>query len=159
MNHRKHKNSSKVTAEKQQPRVSLLKKDNLLIGIIGLIVVTAGGFLYFGNRKVNRQQQDNYKKLVGNWVRPDGGYIICIRNIDLDGQMQAAYFNPNPINVAGANVSFQNNAVKLFVELRDEGYPGSKYNLTYNSGQDILEGIYFQAQIQQFYDVVFQRIK
>ena len=32
--------------------------------------------------------------LVGQWVRPDGGYRITIRGVDADGRLDAAYANP-----------------------------------------------------------------
>ena len=35
--------------------------------------------------------------LKGNWVRPDGGYTIAIKGIGPDGQLEAMYFNPNPL--------------------------------------------------------------
>ncbi len=98
------------------------------------------------------------QRLVGNWVRPDGGYVLSVRTIDPTGQAEAAYFNPGPIHVARANVSSPSNRMKLFVELRDKGYPGSTYELTYDPNDDTLEGIYFQAQIQRRFDVVFLRM-
>jgi hypothetical protein len=35
-----------------------------------------------------------FNKLIGRWLRPDGGYVIEIRNISSGGKMEAAYFNP-----------------------------------------------------------------
>jgi len=32
-------------------------------------------------------------KLIGSWVRPDGGYLLEIKSIDKGGSMQATYFN------------------------------------------------------------------
>ena len=32
--------------------------------------------------------------LEGEWVRPDGGYRIVIRAADVDGRLDAMYFNP-----------------------------------------------------------------
>jgi hypothetical protein len=96
---------------------------------------------------------------VGNWVRPDGGYVLSVRTVDPAGPGEAAYCNPRPIHVARASVSSMGNSMKLFVELRDEGYPGSTYDLTYDPNDDTLVGIYSQAQIQQRFDVVFLRMK
>ena len=39
-------------------------------------------------------------------------------------------------------------ALKLFIELRDVGYPGSTYTLTYLPAGDRLTGVYYQAAIQ-----------
>jgi hypothetical protein len=47
----------------------------------------------------------------------------------------------------------------VFVELRAPGYPGSTYTLTYDPTRDQLAGIYFQAALQQRFDVVFMRMQ
>jgi hypothetical protein len=97
--------------------------------------------------------------LKGRWLRPDGGYVLEIRNVKPDGQIDAAYFNPRPINVAIAKMSQSGPGTKVFVELRDTGYPGSTYNLVYDSGSDQLKGIYSQAALHQDFDVYFVRMK
>lgn len=127
------------------------------IVIIALIVITAAaaGILFLSDG----QKQADYVKLIGDWGRTDGDYIIRILGINPDETIQAAYLNPNPIHIAQSKVSLHNGIIKLFVELRDVGYPGSRYELMYYPDQDILQGTYFQAQIQQNYDVVFQRMK
>ena len=38
-------------------------------------------------------------------------------------------------------------------------YPGSTYTLTYDPRRDQLEGVYFQAAMQQRFDMVFVRLK
>ena len=73
--------------------------------------------------------------------------------------MDATYFNPNPINVSKAEVSREGDALRVFLELRGAGYPGSTYTLTYEPRSDSLTGVYFQAVMQQKFDVVFQRAK
>jgi hypothetical protein len=45
------------------------------------------------------------------------------------------------------------------VELQAPNYPGSTYTLTYDRGRDQLGGTYFQAALQQRFDVVFVRMK
>jgi hypothetical protein len=97
--------------------------------------------------------------LKGSWRRPDGGYILEIRDIKPDGQIEAAYFNPRPIHVAIAKMSQSGPATKVFVELRDTGYPGSAYNLVYDPGSDQLKGIYSQAALHEDFDVFFVRLK
>ena len=73
--------------------------------------------------------------------------------------MNAAYFNPRPINVAKAEASQDGGTIHVFIELRDVNYPGSTYNLTYNPADDSLKGIYFQAAIGQTFDVYFMRLQ
>lgn len=98
------------------------------------------------------------QKLVGRWLRPDGGYVLEIRSVDARGKMEAAYFNPRPIHVARAEVSRDGIATKIFVELRDVNYPGSTYTLIYEPTNDQLKGIYFQAALKQQFEVFFQRL-
>ena len=102
---------------------------------------------------------DTYRNLVGRWMRPDGGYVIEIRNVDSNGQLQAAYFNPRPINVSQARIIDEDREPLIFIELRDIGYPGATYALTYHPKQDMLEGIYYQPSVKQSFEVVFVRIK
>lgn len=96
-------------------------------------------------------------KAKGRWLRPDGGYILAITAIDADGRAEAGYFNPNPIRVAWATVTAEGAELKVKVELRDENYPGCLYKLTYVPDKDRLVGTYFQAQMQQTYEVEFVR--
>jgi hypothetical protein len=99
------------------------------------------------------------QKLKGKWLRPDGGYILEIRNVDDAGKMDAAYLNPRSINVARAQASRAGTVTKVFIELRDVNYPGSTYTLVFNPERDQLQGIYFQAVEQQSFEVFFQRLK
>ena len=45
------------------------------------------------------------------------------------------------------------------VELRDTGYPGSRYTLIYDQPKDRLIGFYYHAVSGQNFDVVFVRQK
>jgi hypothetical protein len=99
------------------------------------------------------------EKLKGKWLRPDGGYILEIRNAAPDGKMEAAYFNPRPIHVAKAEASREGENLKVFVELRDVNYPGSTYTLVYDATNDQLKGDYFQAALKQTFDVYFTRVQ
>lgn len=98
-------------------------------------------------------------KLVGRWQRSDGGYIIELKNPTPEGLIDASYFNPNPINVGKS--AWQNKAGKLMVlvELRDQNYPGSIYNLEYQPQGDKLTGLYFQAVEKVSYNVEFTRAR
>jgi uncharacterized protein (DUF2147 family) len=99
------------------------------------------------------------KRLLGRWVRPDGGYIIEIKEIGKDGNLKAAYYNPRPINVARAEFSKKDDTLTIFIELRDVNYPGSKYNLQYDPKSDRLTGTYFQAVEKQTFNIEFVRAK
>ena len=103
----------------------------------------------------------DYKPLIGRWARTDGEYMLEIRKVSADGTVDAGYFNPRPIHVATARAEqvVGSDSLKLFVELQDVNYPGSKYNLTYDPQQDALRGTYFQAVEKSEGDVSFQRVK
>lgn len=96
-------------------------------------------------------------KAKGRWIRPDGGYLLTIGEIAADGRAEVGYFNPNPVNVAWGTVKNEGGAVKIQVELRDRNYPGCLYKLTYVPEKEQLAGTYFQAQMQETYDIVFVR--
>ena len=92
-------------------------------------------------------------------MRPDGGYVIEIRSIDpASGKVDAAYFNPNPIRVAAAQARDEKGVLNLFIELRDTGYPGCTYQLTYDRQSDQLKGVYYQAAVKERYDIYFVRL-
>lgn len=97
-------------------------------------------------------------KLTGRWLRPDGGYVLEIGKASSNGKLEAAYFNPNPINVAQAEwrVSAQNLLI-VSVELRDLNYPGATYTLRYDATADRLQGAYYQPVHQQTYEIEFIR--
>ena len=100
---------------------------------------------------------NRFDVLLGRWVRPDGGYVIDVTKVEPDGRVQAAYYNPNPIHVSNARSVWEGQDLKLFVELRGAGYPGSTYTLTYNPDTKRLEGSYFQAAMNETYQVFFVR--
>jgi hypothetical protein len=101
----------------------------------------------------------SFQALHGRWLRPDGGYILDIRHVDASGTIEAVYLNPRPITVARAEATRDGSTLRVFVELRAPGYPGSTYTLTYDPRRDQLAGIYFQAALQQSFDVVFVRMQ
>jgi len=100
-----------------------------------------------------------FQVLQGRWLRTDGGYVIEVKDIDGSGKIEAAYLNPMPIHVSKAQATQEGTVTKVFIELRDTGYPGSTYTLTYESQSDQLKGIYFQAAMQQSFEVFFVRVK
>ena len=99
------------------------------------------------------------KSFIGEWTRTDGGYVIHVRDVQPDGSVEVEYFNPKEIKIAEANVSEWKGMAKLFVKLQDEGYPGSTYTLYYYAEKDALAGFYYQAAINQRFEVVFMRKK
>lgn len=40
-----------------------------------------------------------FEKLKGKWLRPDGGYVLEIKRLLPQNELEAAYFNPNPISL------------------------------------------------------------
>ncbi|MBM3878190.1 MAG: hypothetical protein FJ387_00460 [Verrucomicrobia bacterium] len=97
--------------------------------------------------------------LEGRWYRPDGGYVIELREDQAAGRWQAAYYNPQSINVSQVQVFKDGPATKVLIELQDVNYPGCKYDLTYIPQEDLLAGSYYQAALDQTYDVQFVRMK
>jgi len=150
-----------------------MKKKKAIIICIIVAVVAAGGILLTSSNfshgpshessseslAMESNEKTDYSVLSGSWIRQTGGYVIKINKIIENGQMDAEYFNPRPIHISQAIASEEDGALKLFIELRDQGYPGSTYTLKYNSEYDALVGVYFQALMQQSFDVAFIRKK
>lgn len=99
----------------------------------------------------------NLDKVQGEWMRKDGGYRLVIGAIGAEGHAKGEYFNPNPIKVAWTRVRAEGGVIKVDLELRDTNYPGCLYKLTYDAAGDRLVGTYFQAQMQETYDIEFAR--
>ncbi len=146
----------------------------VVLGSVGL-AIAAGIFLYYlqyadsrqatattsgesSSEKVASTLKDiQFGNLIDRWRRVDGGYIIDIRRIGANGQMDATYYNPKSIHISRAEASLKKEAQYIFIELQDVGYPGSTYTLMYRPQQDILAGFYFQAAVKQTFEVVFAR--
>ena len=122
----------------------------LLAGWAGMLLLSA---------TAAAQIPGDFMALKGRWVRTDGGYAIEVRSVEADGRIQAAYYNPNPINVSRAEATRQGSAVLVFLELRAPGYPGSTYTLIHDTQSDELKGVYHQAARRQNFEVVFVRGK
>jgi uncharacterized protein (DUF2147 family) len=101
----------------------------------------------------------DFKLLKGKWQRPDGGYLLELKQLGKGGALKAAYFNPRPINISRAEVKRRGNEMTIFVELSDVNYPGSRYSLQYDPRLDRLTGTYFQAKLGETYNVEFLRVK
>jgi len=107
------------------------------------------------------QQQNTPDKslLVGDWARTDAPYQLKISELSDGGMMKAGYFNPKSINVEKAHWDSAGRVLRIYVELRDQNYPGSNYNLTYLPERDLLTGKYYQAVEGTTYEVGFFRTK
>src|SRR4051794_32407610 len=57
------------------------------------------------------------KQLVGHWLRPDGGYVIEIREAKPDGQLDASYFNPSIVNISRADWKRDESGMQISIEL------------------------------------------
>jgi hypothetical protein len=169
-NNRKGKQSGKSQAQAAKRRMYT----HMITLLLTLAVITAAAFFLLHGKQTGAQSpapqttkesvaapeaKGGFDRLKGRWRRPDGGYVIDINEIDGGGKMVAGYFNPRPINVSRAEASQEGTTSKVFIELRDKNYPGSTYTLTYDPQSDQLKGVYFQAALQQSFDVVFVRMK
>jgi hypothetical protein len=127
-----------------------IRTTQLVMGLLALFLAAAHAMVFAA---------DDFQPLMGRWQRTDGGYVIDIRSIDAEGKIEAGYFNPRPINVEKAQASKDKEHIKVEVELRDIGYPGSTYTLVYVSEKDALLGYYYHAVSRQYFDVLFVRMK
>ena len=127
------------------------------IKIVALTALAVWIVCFIKAETVASADKPDFKVLIGDWVRPDGGYIVRVRDVNPDGSVDAEYLNPNKINIAEANISMWKGFVKLFIKLQDKGYPGSTYTLYYYTEKDALAGFYYQAEIGQTFEVVFIR--
>ena len=109
--------------------------------------------------QTKESQKNQYQRLAGKWVRPDGGYVLQLRNVESSGELKASYYNPKSINVGTSNWKVDDGNLTVFVELRDINYQGSTYTLQYDPDSDRLKGKYFQAPTGRTYEVEFVRVK
>jgi hypothetical protein len=64
----------------------------------------------------------NFDILKGEWIRPDGGYVLKINKINEDGFVNAEYLNPKSIRIQNARISLWKEYLKLVVQFNDAGY-------------------------------------
>jgi hypothetical protein len=131
----------------------------LVMVVVFAALATGTFFLLHGWTSPGTGTKTAFDSLKGRWLRPDGGYVIDIRDVDASGKLAAGYFNPRPINVSQAEASREGDTTKVFIELRDVNYPGATYNLTYDPERDQLRGVYYQPAVRQSFDVFFIRMK
>lgn len=99
-----------------------------------------------------------FEKIKGKWVRADGGYVLEFKELLQNNTLDVAYFNPSPIHVGKARIYEERGFTKVFVELQDVNYPGSRYTLILNTDKNQLVGNYFQATQQVDYEVAFDKM-
>ncbi len=92
-------------------------------------------------------------------MRADSDYVIEVSEAASDGQLTARYRNPREIHVSRAEWRRAEGRLTLLVELRDRGYPGSYYTLSYDPGSDSLTGVYHHLGLNQEFDVAFSRLE
>jgi hypothetical protein len=129
----------------------------LLLAVVLTVFGIADRVAEAGSPATSASEQPGAQRLIGRWVRPDGGYVLDVRDTVKDGSLKAAYFNPRPINVAKAEWHQKDGTLAVFVELRDVNYPGSTYTLQYDPASDRLKGTYYQAVEKQTYQIEFAR--
>jgi hypothetical protein len=127
----------------------MIRRQGTLLGLLAVAALLAAGC----------RDRTMARSLQGRWTRPDGGYVLEIKGVAADGRLDAAYFNPRPIHVAAARASREGSTIKVTIELRDENYPGSTYNLRFDPQSDRLSGDYYQAVARQHYPIFFVRMK
>jgi uncharacterized protein (DUF2147 family) len=170
MNENKSNKKNQGNQIPQSPAKNLNKR---ILFIAGLILLVLAAYMFWPSAEITSTEISeapvpaasaiapaaDKEKLVGQWQRSDGGYIIDLKNPTTSGLIEANYFNPNPIHVGKS--AWQNKAGRLMVmvELQDQNYPGSLYNLEYQSQADKLTGTYYQAVEKQTYNVEFTRIQ
>ena len=111
------------------------------------------------NQKEVKQSSTSTKDLIGQWRKTDGRYVIEILDVDAQGILDVSYYNPKPINVSQGEVKDRGGMLGIFLELWDEGYPGSTYELTYDPIRNLLYGIYYTPVAGQSFEVIFTRVE
>ena len=155
------------------PKSSTKNNSNRILIAAGILVAALATYMFWPSSLKSSEENNitpapaapstapvaDKEKLVGRWQRTDGGYIIELKNPTPAGLIEAGYFNPNPINVGRSAWHSKNGRLMIMVELQDQNYPGSLYNLEYQSNVDKLTGTYFQAVERVSYNVEFIRLR
>ena len=130
-----------------------------ILGITALIpfLIVGSATADGGKTSEAKSSQTDYGHIEGKWLRPDGGYVLQLRDVKPGGQFKAAYFNPRSINVGMAEWRVMDDRIQVLVELQDVNYPGSTYKLLYDPEHDRLVGYYYQAVTKETFDVFFVR--
>ena len=138
-----------------EQKYSNTRRIRFILVLMAIVVIIGIWFMFL--RDSGLGTNDAADILVGEWVRTDGVYKIEIQAVADDGKMTVAYFNPNPIHVGRSGWRVKDDQLQIYVELQDENYPGSLYELSYDKEKDQLTGTYYQAVTKQTYDVIFSK--
>jgi hypothetical protein len=99
---------TRKTKQKIQARAAGIRRVGWwAVGLILLAVVTVVGYRIWAKPTVP-EGPDPFN-LVGRWLRSDGGYVLQLSGPGPNGELKAAYFNPQPINVSRAEWKHQAN--------------------------------------------------
>ena len=127
---------------RQHWNILLLGLALILSGTAGLLPPLAGAVFAQGGKPSKQSSgETDVQRLVGHWVRLDGGYLLEFREVHKEGSLKAAYFKPRPIRVYQAAWTRRGEKITVLVELRDVNYPGSTYNLEYVVEGSLLPGV------------------
>jgi hypothetical protein len=141
--------------------IKILLRSLLNIIYVISIFIFSFSLISCGDEKKPPADKETFKidpsKLVGRWLRPDGGYVIEIVEVHEQGTLNAKYFNPQPINIAEAEWKIEEERLRVFIKFDDVNYPGSTYTLDYFPDRDQMIGAYVQAVQKQSYYVEFIR--
>jgi hypothetical protein len=138
-------------------------KNIVIVYTFALSILTLIGFSACKENESVKKENDkptvkiDKQLLQGSWVRTDAEYQIKLSEVQDNGTIKAQYFNPRSINVSQSDWINAEGFLKIYIELRDENYPGSNYKLTYIPERDMLVGDYFQAVESVTYYVEFVR--
>jgi hypothetical protein len=156
----KHRRRDRA-ADKGKSQIARKRMYTHMLVLVAVFAALAAGtfFLLHDRTSAGTGTKAAFDSLKDRWLRPDGGYVIDIRDVDVSGKLNAGYFNPHPINVSQAGASREGDTTKVFIELRDVNYPGATYNLTYDPERDQLRGVYYQPLLRQSFDVIFIRMQ
>lgn len=130
-------------------------KKSRIILIFFIVILIPAIWFFFLNKETDLDKAN--KTLTGSWVRSDGIYTIQIKDVSEDGKLVSAYLNPNPIHVGKSEWQINDGFLQVYVELQDENYPGSNYQLTFDKEKKILYGTYYQAVDRATYEVYFTK--
>jgi hypothetical protein len=164
---KQNKKHANRTLKKRKKSDMSMFRTRLLIIILGIVAIIILAII-LGKQSRNdndspktavSNHKNDFGMLVGNWRRPDGGYILKIISVDPGGIVSAEYYNPKPINISEAFVNIEKARIRLFIKLQDKGYPGSTYTLFYKPSSDSLLGVYYQAARGKSFEVAFVRKK
>jgi hypothetical protein len=104
------------------------------------------------------QMTGAFERIKGKWMRSDGTYVLEFKQLLKDNALEVAYFNPGPIHVGKARMYEERGFTKVFVELQDVNYPGSRYTLILDAEKPRMVGNYYQATQQVDYEVAFDKM-